>query len=351
MKAPWEESGDNNDMNGYEVAITGKAFELMMERINSIYIDDKSKELYRDVIAFAKVYARMSPDNKAMLVTQLQENSKYMIGMCGDGANDWKALKVADAGLSLSEAEASIAAPFTSKIPNISPMIKLLREGRTAIVTSFQMFKFMALYSMIQFTSVILLYFIGNNLGDWQYLYIDLFVIIPLSLTMARTGAHSKLSKIMPIGKLISFINLFSVMGQILLQAGFQIILYFFLKRQHWFVPWIIEEEESIVSYENTTIFLFSWTLYLIVVISFSVGRPFRKPMWTNIFLVLWMIIFGSLTYLMILVPPRWVRRTMQLKVISLEWAGIIWAFSGGFLIWSYILEKLQGWIRTILSR
>jgi len=137
-------------------------------------------------------------------------------------------------------------------------MIKLLREGRTAIVTSFQMFKFMALYSMIQFTSVILLYFIGNNLGDWQYLYIDLFVIIPLSLTMARTGAHSKLSKIMPIGKLISFINLFSVMGQILLQAGFQIILYFFLKRQHWFVPWIIEEEESIVSYENTTIFLFS---------------------------------------------------------------------------------------------
>jgi len=88
VKAPWEESGDNNDMNGYEVAITGKAFELMMERINSIYIDDKSKELYRDVIAFAKVYARMSPDNKAMLVTQLQENSKYMIGMCGDGAND-----------------------------------------------------------------------------------------------------------------------------------------------------------------------------------------------------------------------------------------------------------------------
>lgn len=34
--------------------------------------------------------------------------------MCGDGANDCLALTMADVGLSLSQAEASIAAPFTS---------------------------------------------------------------------------------------------------------------------------------------------------------------------------------------------------------------------------------------------
>jgi P-type E1-E2 ATPase len=69
--------------------------------------------------------------------------------MVGDGANDCGALKQADAGLSLSDAEASISAPFTSKILNISAEITLLRNGRAALVTNFQCFKFIALYSFI----------------------------------------------------------------------------------------------------------------------------------------------------------------------------------------------------------
>lgn len=45
---------------------------------------------------------------------------------------------------------------------------KLFREGRAALVTSFSCFKYMSLYSAIQFTSVSFLYASASNLGDFQ---------------------------------------------------------------------------------------------------------------------------------------------------------------------------------------
>ena len=124
----------------------------------------------------------MSPDGKAELVESLQDNLEIHVGMCGDGANDCGALKTAAVGISLSEAEASIAAPFTSQVQDIRCVVTLLREGKAAMITSFQAFKFIELYSVIQLISCSMLYAIGNNITDSQFLYIDLIALVPLSI-------------------------------------------------------------------------------------------------------------------------------------------------------------------------
>ena len=73
-----------------------------------------------------RVFARAKPNDKAKVI-MIYQNMGKVTAMCGDGANDCGALKQADIGLSLSEAEASISAPFTSKVTNISSMIELIK--------------------------------------------------------------------------------------------------------------------------------------------------------------------------------------------------------------------------------
>ena len=99
------------------MALTGKAFMLARE------LAPRNQFMFNSILKKARVYARMSPDDKATLVDSLQTNLEIHCGMCGDGANDCGALKAATVGISLSEAEASIAAPFTSKVQDIKCVV------------------------------------------------------------------------------------------------------------------------------------------------------------------------------------------------------------------------------------
>lgn len=71
---------------------------------------------------------------------------------------------MAHVGISLSQAEASIAAPFTSQITDVTCVTKVIREGRCALVTSFGIFKYMTCYSLIQFITLVLLYSVSVKL-------------------------------------------------------------------------------------------------------------------------------------------------------------------------------------------
>jgi cation-transporting ATPase 13A3/4/5 len=219
--------GDEINYQDYSLVITGDVFRWMLNYA--------PLETLQRMLVKTQIFARMSPDEKSEVVERLQTLG-YTVLMCGDGANDCAALKAADVGISLSEAEASVAAPFTTSTPDIGSVIELIKEGRCALVTSFSCFKYMALYSMIQFTSVTLLYSFASSLGDFQFLYIDLFIIIPVAVTMGRTLPYPRIYPKRPTASLVSKKVLSSIIGQIVIMSIVQGWAYVWVRAQEWCV-------------------------------------------------------------------------------------------------------------------
>lgn len=211
--------------------------------------------------------------------------------MCGDGANDCGALKAAHTGISLSDAESSVASPFTSKNPNITCVLNVIREGRAALVTSFGIFKYMAAYSLCQFISVMILYSIESNLTDIEFLYIDLFIISIFAFFFGRTEAYDgKLVSATPLNSLISFTPVLSLFLQLILVIFFQVLSFEHLKMEDWYVPFNASagaHKDDVGCYENYAIFTISSFQYIILAIVFSKGKPYRKSIFTNYGLII----------------------------------------------------------------
>jgi len=258
----------------YHFAVTGKSWSV---------INKNFPEIVDKIVVRGTIFARMLPDQKAQLVETLQDLG-YYVGMCGDGANDCGALKTAHAGISLSEAEASVASPFTSKTADISCVPTVIREGRTALVTSVGVFKYMACYSLTQFTSVIILYWVGVNLTDFQFLYIDLFLITTLGITFGYTEAYPKLARHPPLISLMCLAPILSFVLNTMIIAGFQVFFYHIVQKASWFTAWEDDPEEDYdyQSYENAVVFLISMYQYIILAIVFAKGKPYRKTMFSN---------------------------------------------------------------------
>jgi cation-transporting ATPase 13A2 len=221
------------------IAITGPTFEKIY-RLRNKYLSTNNENLkihhetFRLILQHGYIFARMSPENKTILVECFKQE-KFTVCMCGDGANDCGALRAADVGVSLSIEEASIAAHFTSNKPNISCLIKLFREGKNSLVTSIQTFKYMMIYSLIQFISVTLLTLQNSFLADNQFLVPDLFIIFPLAILIARTGAYTKLTHHQPTGALISMPIVSSILIQTVIQFAAQYAGSTLVQHQTWY--------------------------------------------------------------------------------------------------------------------
>ncbi|KAH8272489.1 hypothetical protein KR044_009474, partial [Drosophila immigrans] len=323
----------------FTFAMDGKTWQILHDRFPS---------QMANILTRGAIYARMSPEQKQALIVELQ-NLDYYVAMCGDGANDCGALKVAHTGISLSETESSIASPFTSRKSTIAAVPMVIREGRAALVTSFGIFKYMAAYSLVQFISVMILYSINSNLTDKQYLYIDLGLISVFAFFFGKTEAYAgQLVSQVPLSSLISSTPLASLLLHLAAVIVFQVAGWLQLHQQTWFQPFDqTADKDHLGCYENYTMFAISSFQYVILAFVFSKGAPYRKPIWSNWPLCLTMVINLAIIIYLVVYPSEWISEFFQLvvppemsfRLIMLSYG--VAAFITHALIETFIIEYL----------
>ncbi|OTA61144.1 hypothetical protein K449DRAFT_383211 [Hypoxylon sp. EC38] len=332
---------DITNLKNYSLAISGEVFRWI--------VDFAPNEVMQRMLVRGKVFARMSPDEKHELVEKLQ-SIDYCCGFCGDGANDCGALKAADVGISLSEAEASVAAPFTSRVFDIRCVPDVIREGRAALVTSFSCFKYMSLYSAIQFTSVSFLYASASNLGDFQFLFIDVLLILPIAIFMGWSGPFPVLSKKRPTANLVSRKVLTPLLGQMIICILIQAAAWIMVRQQSWYIPPHVNPDKSnIKNSENTALFLMSCFEYIFIGVVLSAGKPFRQPMNQNWPFMATILTALGLTLYMVFIPAHRIKKLMQLTNISSSFKFTLLTLGIIYLViaWigeNYLFQRLARW-------
>ncbi|CAD6192928.1 unnamed protein product [Caenorhabditis auriculariae] len=301
-----EDSSDLSRLCGAQTqfAISGPTFAVVVHEY---------PELVEQLVCVCDVFARMAPDQKQMLVEQLQLVD-YTVAMCGDGANDCAALKAAHAGISLSDSEASIAAPFTSKVPDIRCVPTIISEGRAALMTSFGTFLYMSGYSLTQFISILYLYWISNSFTQTQFLFIDLCIITLLAVLFGKTKAYPRLAAKPPPARILSISSMVSLFGQLIIGGIAQLIVFNLVALQPWFVPYdppTGDGPEDRRSMQGTAIFYVSVFQYIVLAGIYSKGPPYRSSILSNrplclaivldVVLCLWIVIAPNVFFMRLL--------------------------------------------------
>ncbi|KAL4980791.1 hypothetical protein BDW66DRAFT_156502 [Aspergillus desertorum] len=177
--------------------------------------------------------------------------------------------------------DASVAAPFTSKLANVIAIPNILRQGRCTLVATIQMYKILALNCLISAYSLSVIYLDGIKFGDGQVTISGMLMSVCF-LSISRAKSVEGLSKERPQPNIFNVYIIGSVLGQFAIHIATLIYLSNYVYSIEPRDTEIDLEGEFEPSLLNSAIYL----LQLIQQIStFSInyqGRPFRESIREN---------------------------------------------------------------------
>jgi len=177
--------------------------------------------------------------------------------------------------------DACIAAPFTYKFESMSCVNTVISQGRTTITTTYQMYKILALNSMISAYSMSTLYLDGVKNGDFQMTMLGMAMGI-LFLLISLSKPLENLSKLRPPKSIFSP----SIVISVLLQFTFHFVTLVYIVSAT--DPFIIRDESTKPdtdfkpNLKNNVVFLYSWTMTATTFLVNYEGAPFMQSFKEN---------------------------------------------------------------------
>ncbi|GAA5937029.1 ion-transporting P-type ATPase SPF1 [Sporobolomyces koalae] len=178
--------------------------------------------------------------------------------------------------------DASVAAPFTSKLANVVAIVNIIRQGRCTLVATVQMYKILALNCLISAWALSVQYLQGIKFGDYQVTITGILMSVCF-MCISRARPVDKLSKERPLGTIFNFY----VVASILIQFAIHVAAFIYLTNLcELFDP----QADVVVDLEakfspnllNSCIYLISLSQQVSTFAINFTGRPFREGITEN---------------------------------------------------------------------
>jgi len=228
------------------------------------------------------------PENASNPQNPSADIQNRMAEMMGEMDDDVPTIKFGDA---------SVAAPFTSKVSSVMSVVNIVRQGRSTLVAMIQMYKILALNSLITAYSLSVLHLTGVKQGDWQATIAGLLITVCF-FGISRSTALKTLSKQRPQTNIFNPYIIISVLGQSLVHVAAM----FYIRREALIQSEDLQEEitpdsEFQPNLINSAMYLVSLIMQLSTVAINYQGLPFRESLFQNKALFNSLLIVGGVAF------------------------------------------------------
>ena len=233
--------------------------------------------------------------------------------------------------------DASVAAPFTSKLSNVKAVCSIIRQGRCTLVATIQMYKILALNCLIQAYALSVQYLDGIKMGDYQLTVSGLLITVCF-YCISRGRPLDRLAPERPVSTIINVYVFGSILSQTALHVATMILIQrLSVEFEH---PGEVDLEAKYTpTLLNSGVYLLSMSQIVSTFAVNYIGRPWRESIPENKALYYGLLGASAVAYLGALELLPEMNEWLQLVKMSSDYKS--WLIGAMFVdfVGSYLLE------------